>query len=75
ILTLTFNEDFIKTYEHNPSRHKMMVDGIVFTFMSLENINSVDIKIELEPVLTGSNKGQLQDYDFTMPTYINPEME
>ncbi|MFW5647858.1 MAG: GerMN domain-containing protein [Candidatus Alkaliphilus sp. MAG34] len=72
-LTLIFNEDFIKTYEHNPNRHVMMVDGIVFTFMSLENIDSVNIKIE--PDSTGSSRRQLLNYDFTMPTHINPEKE
>ena len=70
-LTLILNKDFIKAYERNPNRHKMMVDGIVFTFMSLENVNSVDIKIK--PDSANSENGQLLDYDFTMPIYINPE--
>lgn len=73
ILTLIFNEDFINTYEHNPDRHKMMVDGIVFSFMSLENIDSVNIKTK--PDSTSSDNEQLLDYDFTMPVYINPEKE
>lgn len=71
ILTLIFNEDFIKAYEHGSDRHRMMVDGIVFTFMSLENVDSVDIKIK--PDSTDSENGQLLNYDFTMPVYVNPE--
>ncbi len=71
MLTLIFNEDFIKAHEHSPDRHRMMVDGIVFTFMSLENVDSVDIKIKSHSV--NSVNGQLLEYDFTMPVYINPE--
>ncbi len=70
-LTLIFNEGFIKTYEDNQDRHKMMVDGIVFTFMSLENVGSVNIKIKPDSVNSGSTK--LINYDFIMPVYINPE--
>lgn len=71
ILTLVFNEEFTGPHKNRPDCHKMMVDGIVFTFMSLENIDSVDIKIR-----PGSKKfddKQLLNYDFTMPVYINPE--
>lgn len=71
ILTLIFNEKFIKAFENNQNRHKMMVDGIIFTFMSLENVGSVDIKIKPDSVNSGSTK--LINYDFIMPVYINPE--
>lgn len=71
ILTLTFNKEFIKAYEHSPDRHKMMVDGIVFSFMSLENIDTIDIKIKSDSA--NSDDKRLIDYDFTMPVYINPE--
>ncbi|MCK9267905.1 MAG: GerMN domain-containing protein, partial [Alkaliphilus sp.] len=71
ILTLIFNEEFIKAHENNQNRHKMMVDGIIFTFMSLENVDSVDIKIKPDSVNSGSIK--LINYDFIMPVHINPE--
>ena len=31
-LVLVFNEHFINVYKDNPNRHRMMVDGIAFTF-------------------------------------------
>lgn len=71
ILTLIFNEEFIKASENNQNRHKMMVDGIVFTFMSLKNVDSVNIKIKPDSVNSGNTN--LINYDFIMPVYINPE--
>ncbi|HZJ76975.1 MAG TPA: GerMN domain-containing protein, partial [Oscillospiraceae bacterium] len=71
VLTLIFNEDFIGPYKDNPDRHKIMVDGIIFTFMSLENVDS--IKIKIRPGSKDSGNKQFLNYDFTMPVYINPE--
>lgn len=71
ILTLIFNEEFTKAYKHSTDRHKMMVEGIAFTFMSLDNVDSINIKIK--PDSENSDSGQLTDYDFIMPVYINPE--
>lgn len=71
MLTLTFNEEFTKVYENNPERHQMMVDGIIFTFTSLENVNSVNIKVQLGS--KDSNSQEIINYDFEPPVYINPE--
>ncbi len=68
MLTLTLSEEFIQAYNYDQDRHKLMVDGIVFTFMSLEDVDSVHIKIKSD-----SNSKELMDYEFVMPKYINPE--
>lgn len=70
LLTLIFNEEFARAYENNPERHDMMVDGIVLTFMSMEDIDSLNIKMRPSSEDSG---GQLINYDFNVPIYINLE--
>jgi len=72
ILTLTFNEEFTKVYENNEQLHKMMIDGIVFTFMSLEDVDSINIKVKLDS--NDVDKTEIINYDFDQPLYINPEI-
>ena len=72
VLTLTFNESFTKAYENNPQLRQRMVDGIIFTFLSLENVDSINIQLKLDS--NGSNNQSIIIYDFQPPVYINPEI-
>lgn len=72
MLSLTFNEAFTKAFEEEPMKRQMMVDGIIFTFMSMRNINSVDIQVKIGT--TDSKNEQIINYDFDIPIYINPEI-
>lgn len=69
MLTLIFNEDFLNVYKDRPDRHKMMVDGIILTLMSIGDIDSIDIKVR--PV--SENDGQLINFELNMPIYPNLE--
>ena len=71
ILTLTFNEEFLKVYENNDHRRQMMVDGIIFTFKSLNDVDFVNIKVKVNSKDT--NEQEIINYDFAPPVYINPE--
>lgn len=67
LLTLTFNEAFLKAYENNSSLRNRMIDGIVFTFQSIENVTDVSFEVKHD-----SGQG-FTKYDFQSPVYINPE--
>lgn len=72
ILTLTFNEEFENIYNYNKELKQMMIDGIIFTFTSLEDINSVNIQLRTSS--EDSNTHKITTYDFEEPIYINPEV-
>jgi len=44
-LTLEFNDEFLKAYNNDPIRQLLMVDAILFSFTSLSNVDTVEIKI------------------------------
>jgi len=71
MLTLTFNQAFEKAYENNEHLRQMMIDGIVFTFTSLEDVDYISIQVKLDS--SDSNIQEIVNYDFDMPVYINPE--
>lgn len=71
MLSLTFNEAFEKAYEGNRQLHQMMIDGIVFTFTHLNNVDFISIKVKLDS--NDSNSQGIKIYDFDQPVYINPE--
>lgn len=72
ILTLTLNEEFENVYDYNKELKQMMIDGIIFTFISLEDINSVNIQLRTSS--EGSNTHKITTYDLKDPIYINPEI-
>jgi len=72
LLTLIFNESFTSVYENNQQLRQMMVDGIVFTFMSLEGVDSINIQVKIDS--KDANIREIIHYDFAPPVYINPEI-
>lgn len=71
-LTLTFNQEFEKAYTYNNELKQMMVDGIIFTFISLEDIDFINI--ELRTNSENQEDHTVTTYDFQQPIYINPEI-
>ncbi|KAB3532884.1 GerMN domain-containing protein [Alkaliphilus serpentinus] len=71
-LTLEFNSAFLEAYNKDVDRQLMMIDAILFSFSSLDDVNTVEIKVngkiieELHGVEIPSNVDGL---------YINPEMD
>ncbi|SNS90343.1 Sporulation and spore germination [Anaerovirgula multivorans] len=70
-LELKLNEAFMNAYIDYPDRRKMMVDSILYTFTSLENIESIEFQVE------GFASGLPDEIPLNQPLipspYINPE--
>lgn len=74
VLTLSFNSSFLKAHndiKNTQTMNSMMMDAILFSFCSIDHVNSIVIKID------GRAVTDFEGYDFTKPVkkplYINPE--
>lgn len=71
VLKLKFNKAFLEVNKDFKDRRLMMIESILYTFTSLENINY--IQIEVEGRSWGSTDGIELYKPINPPEYINPE--
>ncbi|SDL09937.1 GerMN domain-containing protein [Natronincola ferrireducens] len=71
-LKLKFNDAFLKIYENSCNKISLMVDSIVYTFTSLEDIDYVELQVEVEnsSAITGDS---IFNKPLSPSPYINPE--
>jgi len=72
-LTLNFNKDFLNSFEGNENLQRMMLDSIVLSFTSIDNIKHVQILVENEIISNFTNLDISNP--LSRPLYINPELE
>lgn len=65
-ITVDFNDAILSAYENDEEYKKLMVNSILYSLTSIENINKVSITVDGEPVTT------LAGYDFTEPLLAPP---
>ncbi|EOD00850.1 GerMN domain-containing protein [Caldisalinibacter kiritimatiensis] len=70
-LTLNFNKNFINSFDNNTNLQRMMLDSILFSFTSIEDINNIKILVD------GKSIDNFAGIDISKPLkrplYINPE--
>lgn len=72
VLVLNFNSQFLKAYGDNDNLNRMMLDSILYSFSSLENVNKLRILVEGEAVDNFANFDLSNDV--MKPLFLNPEM-
>jgi spore germination protein GerM len=70
-LTLNFNEAFLHSFNDNTNLQRLMLDSILFSFTSIDNINYVQILVENNTV--SDFAGVDLSKPLARPLYINPE--
>ena len=70
-LKLYMNEAFITAYSDLPDYRKLMVDSIIYTFTSLDDISSVEFFVE--GFTSTESQGIPLGQPISRPAYINPE--
>ncbi len=70
-LTLNFNNEFLKSFNNNINLQQMMIDSILYSFTSIDNIEYIQILIDGNKIdkFAGFNLSN----PLTRPLYINPE--
>ncbi len=72
ILHINFNENFLNSFNGNENFQKMMLDSILFSFTSIDNIEYIQIIVENKKI------DKFAEIDISKPLkrpkYINPEM-
>ncbi len=63
-ITVDFNKEFLTAFTDD-HYNKMMIDSIIYSFTSSENINKIKITVENEPLIK-------YGYDFTEPVKPTP---
>jgi len=70
-LVLNFNSDFLEAYNSNNNLNRMMLDSVLFSFTSLNEVNKIRILVNNETV------NRFTDVDLSTelprPLYLNPE--
>ena len=69
-IDLTFSEDLLTAYDKDSTYFSLMIDSIINTFTSIDNIDRVKISVD------GNDLKEYNDYNFENPMferkYINP---
>ncbi|SET46632.1 Sporulation and spore germination [Natronincola peptidivorans] len=70
-LTLKLNEAFVTAYTDYPDSRKMMIDSLVYTFTSLDNIESVEFQVEgLSSIIA---EDTILNHPLVPSSFVNPE--
>lgn len=70
-LVLNFNSDFLDAYNYNNNLNRMMLDSIIFSFTSLNEVNKV--KILVDDKVINSFTGVDLSTEIIRPLFLNPE--
>ena len=71
-LTLDFNDAFLTAFDNDQHKRKLMIDSLIYTFTSFEEINTINITVNGNPI-----ENFIEGKDITgilkAPRFINPE--
>jgi len=73
ILYLNFSSNFANAYNENVNLQRLMLDSILFSFTSIEDVDFVSISTNMNPIT--SFAGIDISSPLARPLYINPETE
>lgn len=72
-IALNFNSEFVNAYEKNENLQRLMLDSIIYSFTSIDDIDDVLMSVDNKPIYTFS--GVDLSSPLGRPLYINPETE
>lgn len=70
-LQLKLNEKFLTVYKNDPDKRNLMIDSIIYTFTSLNNIDNIILQVPNSDLAI--SEGILLDKILVPSPYINPE--
>ncbi|QSX04886.1 GerMN domain-containing protein [Sedimentibacter sp. zth1] len=71
-LILNFNDTLLTTFEDDQNKKKFLVDSLIYTFTSLNNVKSISIQADGKPVENFIDEKDITGI-LTAPWFINPE--